>query len=156
MTTAYIGIDPGKKGGIACYIPDTGYVDVEPIPLTGKLVDCSKLADILADFALHKHTNVWIEQVHAMPKQGVTSMFNFGRTLGRIEGVALAMELCVEYVRPQKWKANVLDGTDKSKDAAIEFVSAKFPQLNLIPQGCRKPHDGLADALCIAVYGSRQ
>jgi hypothetical protein len=43
-----------------------------------------------------------------------------------------------------------------TKAASLAYVRANFPDLNLIPPRARNPHDGLADAVCIAVWGSRQ
>lgn len=146
----YIGIDPGLHGGLAGV--NESSVILEPMPVSGGEIDahgvCVWLDGVHASL-------VCIEKVHAMPKQGVASTFKFGKGYGTILGVCAAMNICVELVTPQAWKAVVLAGTTKDKDAAIAWCNRAFPMTSLIPQGCRVPHDGLADALCIAEYARR-
>lgn len=96
---------------------------------------------------------VVIEIQRAMPKQGVTSMFHLGESFGLLQGVPLMMNWTTRLVQPKSWKNVVLEGTAKDKTAAIEYVRAKYPDLNL-NVGVRKIiyHDGMADAVCIADY----
>lgn len=96
-----------------------------------------------------------IEIQRAMPKQGVTSMFHLGESYGLLQGLPLALGWPLKLVQPKAWKAVVLNGTPKDKTAAIEFVRAKFPKIDL-NVGVRKViyHDGMADAVCIADYGA--
>ena len=54
-----------------------------------------------------KNIKVVVEQVSAMPGQGVTSMFNFGQSFGILKGICSAMQLPIYFVRPAKWK-NIL------------------------------------------------
>ena len=61
--------------------------------------------------------SVVVEQVNAMPGQGVTSMFNFGQTFGAIKGVCAALELPIFFVRPSKWKKH-FELINSSKDAS--------------------------------------
>lgn len=144
-----VGIDPGLKGGLARMRGWTQ--DAIPMPVTpDKKIDGHAVAMWLrAD----RPDLVVIEKVGAMPKQGVVSMFNFGEGYGTLKGVLDALAIRYVLVTPQKWKRAVLDGTERDKKAAIEFVSNKYPDINLIPKGCRKPSDGIADAVCIADYG---
>ena len=53
---------------------------------------------------MKKNIKVVIEQVSAMPGQGVTSMFNFGQSFGILKGICSAMQLPIYFVRPAKWK----------------------------------------------------
>ena len=145
-----IGIDPGKKGGFAVLGTHPGAC---PLPYAGDTPDGAWLADrfrALADPVLY------MEKVHAAPGQGVVSMFTFGRGYGYILGVACAMGVPVVLVTPQKWKAEVLAGTAKDKEAAIAWCRRTYPRISLVPPGCRTPQDGMADALCIAHYGALQ
>jgi len=88
-----------------------------------------------------------------MPQQGVVSMFNYGKGVGRVQGVVLALGLDLIEVRPQVWKRAILPCIEKGKAEAIRYIKFQFPEIELVLPGCKKPHDGLADAACIAVYG---
>lgn len=99
-----------------------------------------------------------VEQVHAMPEQGVRSTFTFGCGYGMVRGVLAARSIPTELVTPQAWKRLVLAGyTDKNKEAAIQYATRRFPNASLraTPRS-RTSHDGLADALCLAEYARRQ
>ena len=69
---------------------------------------------------------VVVEQVNAMPGQGVTSMFNFGQTFGAIKGVCAALSLPIYFVRPSKWKKH-FDLINSSKDASRTKVIEMYP-----------------------------
>ncbi len=143
----YVGIDPGKSGGLAA-IGDT--IGAIRMPLSGKDIDCRTVRDFLVD---HRPDLVVIERVGAMPGQGVTSMFSFGESYGAVKGVVDAMEIPYILVLPKAWKKKVLAGTKKDKAAAINFTRSRYPEINLLPGKCRTPHDGIADAVCLAYYG---
>ena len=71
-----------------------------------------------------KNIKVIIEQVSAMPGQGVTSMFNFGQSFGILKGICSAMQLPMFFVRPTKWKKyfNLINSQkDASRTRAIEI-----------------------------------
>lgn len=150
QTPVIIGIDPGKSGGIA--IRHGNQAIVHPMPIAGKELDLSALADLISK--AHPDVVV-IEKVHSMPGQGVTSMFTFGCGYGAIQGITAALKLRTELVAPQTWKSSVLKGTKKDKDAAIAYCRRAFPDVPLVLARCRKPHDGIADALCLSEYGIR-
>lgn len=140
----YVGIDPGKSGAIA----SVGEInDAIKMPLQGKDIDCKAIADFLLRV---KPESIVLEKVGAMPGQGVTSMFNFGKFYGIIIGIIETLGFSYQLVTPQKWKKHILEGTKKDKDAAIEFVRRRYPDIELVPPRCRKPHDGIADAVCMA------
>ncbi len=147
-----IGIDPGLSGGIAVYDGTTGDYAVTPLPIAGGELDLHAITLTIADYM---NPVVCIEKVGAMPKQGVVSTFKFGKGYGALLGICAALGVRVELVTPQAWKKVVLAGTTKDKGAAIAYVRRAFPQINLIPDRCRVPHDGMADAICIAEYGRR-
>jgi len=99
---------------------------------------------------------VTIEKVGTMPKQGVTSSFNFGRGYGMLEGMCTTLCFPTQLVRPQAWKKLVLAGTQKDKSAAIQFVKRQYPGVRLrATDRCTTDHDGMADAICLAEYGRR-
>jgi hypothetical protein len=148
------GIDPGIKGAVAFLDhddkPKLHRMPVLKVSASKQEIDMVGLAAILSSY---QPSLVVLERVHALPKQGTVSMFRFGRTFGRIEG------LCVIYkcllVAPQEWKRVILNGTDRSKEAAVAFCSSRWPELSLTPAGCKTPHHGLAEALAMAEYGRR-
>lgn len=146
-----IGIDPGKAGAIA-YITPEGGVGAVPMPLSGKELDAHAVSRLLFD---NQPSMVVIEKAQAMPGQGVTSMFNYGKGFGMLLGVCEAMKIPYRLITPQAWKKIVLAGTAKDKDAAVNFVRRAYPSVNLTPGRKVKPHDGMADAVCIAEYGLR-
>lgn len=142
-----VGIDPGKKGGLV-RLTETTQEGIM-MPLMGKEIDGHAIAMWLRE---QRPDIVVVEKVGAMKGQGVTSMFTFGKGAGKIEGVLEALAIPYQLVTPQAWKKKVLAGTSKDKDAAIAFVSRKYPDLNLIPARCRTPQDGIADACCMAEF----
>ena len=159
-----IGVDPGKAGGLSILISSwsdrtLSSVYVHPMPMAGDLVDsrlfCRLITDKLSDFRSDE-AYAYVEKVSSMPGQGVRSMFSFGRSYGIVLGVLGAIGIPTNLVTPSAWKKVVLEGTDKSKKAAIEYCRRVYPDVNLVLDGCRVPHDGMADALAIADYGLRK
>ena len=107
-----IGIDPGITGAI-CFFEDGELKDVIDMPTMAsgnknkKQINGSQIFnEISLRIQNHKseNINVVVEQVSAMPGQGVTSMFNFGQSFGVLKGVCAAMQLPIFFVRPAKWK----------------------------------------------------
>ena len=147
----YIGIDPGKNGGIA-YMVDGPRFFVHTLPYSD-----DKLLTELNSFSLYDYKQkvvCFLENVHAMPKQGVSSTFNFGKNFGFIQGVLRAYNIPYELVTPQKWKKEFSCTSDKN--TSIEVCKRLFPSVNLkATERCRKDHDGMAEALLIAEYGRR-
>ena len=92
---------------------------------------------------------VVIEQVSAMPGQGVTSMFNFGQSFGILKGICSAMQLPMYFVRPAKWKKyfNLIKSEkDASRTRAIEIFPYFSSQLS------KKKDSNKADAILIASF----
>ena len=92
---------------------------------------------------------VVIEQVSAMPGQGVTSMFNFGQSYGILKGICSAMQLPMFFVRPAKWKKyfNLINSQkDASRTRAIEIFPYFSTQLS------KKKDSNKADAILIASF----
>ncbi len=156
--TIYMGADPGKQGGLAFIVPTTRgpcVYDAMPMPLSGNEIDPVRIADVVKAHLRSGDIIATVEKVGAMPKQGLSSTFNFGKGYGTVLGVLAGLGVRVELVTPQRWKGLILDGTTKDKDAAIAYCRRAWSGTNLIPAGCRVPHDGIADAICIAAYGQR-
>lgn len=156
----YLGFDPGLSGGVACVpaAPDHGPVRASVMPVSGDQIDARALGIFVWEHVL-KHDSAVIavvEQVGAMPKQGLSSTFKFGKGYGTILGVLWALGVRTELVAPQRWKAAVLAGTPKDKDAAVAYCRRAFSEVNLRrTDRCTTDHDGMAEALCIAEYGRR-
>ena len=108
----------------------------------------NEILNIKNTFAGHK-INVVVEQVSAMPGQGVTSMFNFGQSFGVIKGICSAMELPIFYVRPAKWK-KYFNLINAEKDASRTKVIEMFPKIS--QKLSRKKDNNKADAILIAKY----
>lgn len=152
-----IGIDPGKSGAICKLDVSQGlptrivWLQLCPIIQVKK----RKEYDIHGMRVLLEGANeVWIEKVHAMPKQGVTSMFSFGKGYGIWLGLIAGLWIRVNEVAPQTWKKFWLKDMPKDKGSAILRVQQLFPDVNLMPtERSRKPSDAFADAILIAMYG---
>ena len=96
-----------------------------------------------------KDIRVIIEQVSAMPGQGVTSMFNFGQSFGILKGMCSAMQLPMYFIRPAKWKKyfNLINSEkDASRTKAIEIFPYYSSNLS------KKKDSNKADAILIASY----
>ncbi len=154
-----LGIDPGKEGGLAI-LRDGKCIDTLVMPLSGKELNLGKVAEWIyihdRPFDLNRDFEAIIEKAHAMPKQGVTSMFKFGFATGALHGILAAYDIPYRVVTPQEWKKVILSGTAKDKDAARDYVMRAYPEIKLVPDGCKKPHSGLCDAICIAEYGRKR
>jgi crossover junction endodeoxyribonuclease RuvC len=152
-----IGIDPGISGSI-CFLQDGKIIDVVEMPTmtegkkNKKQVNGSQIFNEIF-FRIKKldkkDVKVIIEQVSAMPGQGVTSMFNFGQSFGILKGICSAMQLPMYFVRPAKWKKyfNLINSEkDASRTRAIEIFPYFSGQLS------RKKDSNKADAILIASF----
>lgn len=148
----YIGVDPGKKGGIAFIYPE-GCYGAYPMPETRNQV-YKLLQELKTKYGATLIAAV--ELVHSMPKQGVASTFTFGKGCGEVLGILTALDAVIYEPTPQAWKKVMMAGTDKSKDAAIQVAENLFPDIQLVPKGCRVPNDGMAEALLLAEWCHRQ
>ena len=152
-----IGIDPGISGSI-CFFEDGLIKDVIEMPTmtdgkkSKKQVNGSQIFNEISERIKKidkKNIKVVIEQVSAMPGQGVTSMFNFGQSFGVLKGICSAMSLPAYYVRPAKWKKyfNLINSEkDASRTRAIEIFPYFSAQLS------KKKDSNKADAILISSY----
>lgn len=152
--TIIIGIDPGKHGAICIINGKMITIFDAPIVFDGKKnrYDLQKIVEIFNQHIPEGPCVACIEEVHAMPKQGVTSMFEMGYGLG-LWHMALAQKgIAVHRVRPQEWKKFFgLSGTNK--DASRLRAIEQFPSMK--NQLSRKKDDGRAEALLMASFISR-
>jgi crossover junction endodeoxyribonuclease RuvC len=152
-----IGIDPGISGSI-CFFQDGKIIDVVEMPTmtegkkNKKQVNGSQIFNEISDRIKKldkKDIKVIIEQVSAMPGQGVTSMFNFGQSFGILKGICSAMQLPMYFVRPAKWKKyfNLINSEkDASRTKAIEIFPYFSSHLS------KKKDSNKADAILIASF----
>ena len=152
-----IGIDPGITGAI-CFFEDGQVKDIIEMPnmAEGKKnkrqVNGTQIYnEILSRIRNIPNKNIFvvIEQVSAMPGQGVTSMFNFGQSFGVIKGICSALSLPIYFVRPTKWKKH-FNLIKTNKDASRTKVIEVFPEIS--SQLSRKKDSNKADAILIANY----
>ena len=151
-----IGIDPGISGSI-CFFKDGKILEVIEMPVMTEGKKNKKQvngAQIYNEFLKRinekdDQIRVVIEQVSAMPGQGVTSMFNFGQSYGILKGICSAMQLPMFFVRPAKWKKyfNLINSQkDASRTRAIEIFPYFSTQLS------KKKDSNKADAILIASF----
>ena len=152
-----IGIDPGINGAI-CFFENGEVKEILDMPnmaegkknkrqiygpqiyneISKRIINISK-----------KEVVVVIEQVAAMPGQGVTSMFNFGQSFGVLKGICSAMQLSMHFVRPAKWK-KYFNLINTEKDSSRTKVIEIFPYIS--SQLSRKKDSNKADAILIASF----
>ena len=152
-----IGIDPGLSGGIA--ILENNKVKKMfdmPVMSDGKKnkrqLNSALLAQLIKDnIKDFEDTAMVVEQVNAMPGQGVTSMFNFGQTFGAIKGICAALGLPIFFVRPEKWKKH-FELINSSKDASRTKVIEMYPYI--AEKLSKKKDVNKSDAILIARYYS--
>ncbi len=150
-----IGIDPGLSGAIAI-LDDLNISDIFDMPVMSEgkknknQLNSAQLVNIIKKNILtDKETIVIVEQVSAMPGQGVTSMFNFGQTFGAIKGVCAALKLPIFFVRPSKWK-KYFELINSSKDSSRTKVIEMYPSLS--SRLSKKTDVNKSDAILIARF----
>jgi len=152
-----IGIDPGLSGAIAI-LEDNKVLSIFDMPVMAegkknkRQLNSAQLVDIIKEnIKINDDIAVVVEQVNAMPGQGVTSMFNFGQTFGAIKGVCAALKLPIFFVRPSKWKKH-FDLLNSSKDSSRTKVIEMYPSLS--NQLTKKKDVNKSDAILIARFYS--
>ena len=152
-----IGIDPGISGAI-CFFENGKILDVVEMPTMNegkknkRQVNGAQIYNEISkriNKIDNKDVRVVVEQVSAMPGQGVTSMFNFGQSFGIIKGICSAMQLSLYFVRPTKWKKyfNLINSEkDASRTRAIEVFPYFSAELS------KKKDSNKADAILIASF----
>jgi crossover junction endodeoxyribonuclease RuvC len=144
-----LGIDPGISGGWACIDHDGQLLHWSRTPTlhlrNKRIVDSRRLYEPLRDLDLD---HAIIEQVHAMPRQGVSSSFSFGRSTGAVEAVALIVAPTAHWVTPSVWKGAL--GLSSSKQASLDAARLKFGDRGKLWDV--KANDGIAEAALLAWY----
>jgi crossover junction endodeoxyribonuclease RuvC len=147
-----MAIDPGLSGAIAVFdgeilidIVDTPTHELTRNNKTKRQISASALAAL---FRQYKPGHVVVEKVSAMPGQGVTSMFSFGRSFGVIEGILAAFEIPATYVMPSVWTKGI--GRGLGKDASRARACELYPAHQ--KSFARVKDDGRADAVLIGAW----
>ncbi len=151
------GIDPGLLGALAI-LDDKKIVDVIDLPTMSdgkknkRQLNSAHLSQYIKNNIIEiENSVVVVEQVNAMPGQGVTSMFNFGQTFGAIKGISAALQLPIYFVRPSKWKKHfelINSSKDASRTKAIEMYPTMAKNLS------KKKDVNKSDAILIARFYS--
>jgi Holliday junction resolvasome RuvABC endonuclease subunit len=143
-----LGIDPGAKGGVAVVELSGQLIDGYRMPtmkLRGKtLVDVVHLDSWLSLWAFDTAV---IESVHAMPGQGVSSCFSFGRATGAVEALTMLIADKQVWVAPQAWKKHF--GLAKEKQASLDLARMRF---GTAFKWTKKADDGIAEAALMVLY----
>lgn len=159
MSAFFGGIDPGRNGGIVILekgeFPFPVLVLYQKMPVwpSGEL-DTKILQTWIVSRCGNQLNSLFfaIEKAQAMPGQGVSSMFRYGYSFGKVVGLVEGMDIKFDLVPPKKWKGEVLSGTKKDKEAAILFAERNSPEI----WKDQKPHDGIADAYCMAYWAMQK
>lgn len=164
-----VGIDPGVSGAIATIGAD-GSARVVPVPTVkvkvGKKLRRrydlhalrAHLRQIKEVSALHNLTlRLFLERAQPRPTDTGITAFSIGETFGLLRGILWTMAIEHRLVRPQEWQREIFGGkVEDTKRASVEAARRIFPRVSLLrTDKCTTPHDGFADALCIAEYGRR-
>ena len=149
-----MGIDVGFSGGVAilnmdgkCEFISRMFVEKTDI---GNELDYISLSKLLSQVDI-----IYIEKQNPMPKNGVKEAFRFGGQFFALRCMVRVLGKKVTYVISQRWKNIMLENMDKrKKESSTTRAQQLFPNVNLLPGMCKKPHDGIAEALLIAEYGA--
>ena len=140
----YLAVDPGQKGGMAVVTYDGIPKDWIKMPVgTASIIDW-----ILAASSSYLNLLMVIEKAGVLPKQGIKGAFSYGAHFGLFETVAIMLKMPYHTIHPAIWKKSL--SLSSRKLDSINACRKIYPKVDLIPAGCRTPHDGLAESLLIA------
>jgi crossover junction endodeoxyribonuclease RuvC len=152
----YLGIDPGIRGGLAIVAVDANgaapqLVDAIDIPVAGigakERIDALTIRDWITQ---HAPQHAFVERAQAMPKQGASSGFKYGRAVGAIEAAITCYMVPLTIIEPTAWKKfHALRGNDK--EAGRQRALQLFPTAHALL--ARKKDHGRAEAALIAIAG---
>ena len=152
-----IGIDPGLSVAIAI-LENNKVINIFEMPVmpegkkNKRQLNSALLVNLINEnIGKNEEVVVVVEQVNAMPGQGVTSMFNFGQTFGAIKGICAALGLPIFFVRPSKWKKH-FELINSSKDSSRTKVIEMYPKLS--GDLAKKKDVNKSDAILIARFFS--
>lgn len=161
----WVGIDPGKQGGIVFLSEDNSFFESFVIPLIGDVVDRRQLSEILS-LCLEYDSIIILEDVHALYGASAASTWDFGFICGLLEGIIGTLGIQMYKIKPKAWQQQLFVGipvikkddgkTNDTKKMALLAARNLYPAFTgLATPRSKKPHDGLIDALCLAHYGKQ-
>jgi hypothetical protein len=112
----FAAVDPGSVNAAVAVFSDGTPLFVDDIRTAYGMIDCPTFARALRQMKVER---IVVENVHAMPKQGISSTFRFGMGCGIIHGIAGALQLPLTLVAPTQWKAYHHLNADKEKARAL-------------------------------------
>lgn len=168
---AWIGIDPGKDGGIVVVDETSTIVEKLVIPKIGDDVDPLELYNFLDTMNYHYTATVVLEDVHSLFGMAAGTNFSMGHTLGIIEGIIAACQIRKVKVSPKTWQKAIWEKSDMeykplqpekkkastdTKQTSMKAAHRLFPKDDFRKSARSKnDHDGICDAACLAEYGRR-
>ncbi len=148
-----LGIDPGVSGGLAI-IEFAKVIDAIDVPVIGSAakerVDSIAIGKLIEQ---HQPSFAFIERAGAIPKQGSSSGFKYGRAVGALEATVILSGIPIQIIEPAVWK-RALRLPGKDKEAARQRALELFPAAHALI--ARKRDHGRAEAILIAMYGSQK
>lgn len=154
----YIGIDNGLNGGIAIIDDKQEIINLKPMPIIKGIkthYDIITISDLFKTTSQFCKCYVMLEKSHVRPISGKRASFMTGYGYGLMQGILTTLGISYEIVNPKEWQEEILKGmnTGDTKTDSIMFCKRKYPNVKLTPtERSTKPHDGMSDALCMAVY----
>lgn len=140
-----LAVDPGAKGALAWLWEAGGLYRIHDMPMIDKQVSSPLLSEMLRETAV---TVAVVEQVSAMPGQGVSTMFKMGRNYGTLLGALGALNIRTEHVTAAKWKRDM--GLSKDKDLSRRRAAERWPAHAELFK--RKMDDGRAEAALLGAW----
>lgn len=147
---AYVAFDPGLSGAWGAVDLNGKYIACGDLPSEDKIIDTNAVWDEVSNATRGMDRFFAIEQVNAMPGQGVTSMFTFGGAYMACIAIAQRSRDPWMLVRPRAWKKDM--GLTADKDESLALGRHLFPTAPLT----RKKDNGRAEALLIAEWLRRK
>lgn len=146
----YLGIDPGKTGGMAVLRTDGTVMESTRMPDgPARIIDwIARACEVYSSLVMV------VELSQAFPRQGIVSAFRYGRHFGTFEAAAHLLKIRYTEFSPVVWK-KAMKVTNRKADS-IAACRRLFPTVELTPKGCRTEHDGIAEALLIAEWARRK
>ena len=153
----YIGIDNGKNGGIVILDAERNVLEKRIMPVIGKIkkqYDINAISRLLKLYK--KNSFVILEKAQPMFRDGKKQSFMTGYCFGMMQGILFALNMNFQIVAPKSWQKKIFMGMkyENTKEASKIYCMRKWQNVQWkgTPR-CKKIHDGLTDACCMAEYG---
>ena len=157
----YLGIDPGKQGGLSVLNERGDILYLETMPTEGTDISPHFLWECIGELRRdYPNLKAWIERVNSRPKSSGASMFTFGKGFGYLVMAIIGYKIPFQMVTPGAWTKEMHRGIGKqfptTKDRSLASARRIWPDQSwLASNRSKKPHDGLFEAALIAEYGRR-